>query len=121
MRVVDREAEGEFVRTYEACYGRVHAYAARRLGLQVADDVTAETFMVAWRRIDAMPDEPLPWLYGIAPNIVLRQRASSARQDAVRRALGGRSSFAADDGRRGPRAYERRNRSDPIGCAGRNG
>src|SRR5690242_11696635 len=77
-----------FSQTYEACYGRVHAYAARRLGPAMADDVAAETFMVAWRRIGDMPEEPLPWLYGVARNVVLRHRASDARQDAARSALG---------------------------------
>jgi RNA polymerase sigma-70 factor (ECF subfamily) len=87
MDVVCRDPASEFSRTFEACYGRVHAYAARRLGSDAADDVAAETFMVAWRRIDAMPAEPLPWLYGVARNIVLRQRAACARQQAVGQAL----------------------------------
>lgn len=79
--------EQRFSQTYEACYGRIHAYAARRLGSHLADDVTAETFMVAWRRIEDLPADPLPWLYGVARKIVLRQRASFARQDAIRVAL----------------------------------
>ena len=42
---------------------------------------------MAWRRFDVMPDEPLPWLYGVARNLVLHQRDRHARQDAARNAL----------------------------------
>jgi len=83
----DAPLEQRFSQIYEACYGRIHAYAARRLGSHLADDVTAETFMVAWRRVEDLPAEPLPWLYGVARRIVLRQRASFTRQEAIRVAL----------------------------------
>jgi RNA polymerase sigma-70 factor (ECF subfamily) len=72
---------------YAALYGRVHAYASRRVGRDAADEIAAETFMVAWRRFDEMPPEPLPWLYGVARNVVLRHRAGLARQAAARDAI----------------------------------
>jgi RNA polymerase sigma-70 factor (ECF subfamily) len=67
----DRE---RFSRLFEAHYALVLAFAARRVGRDQADEVTAETFLVAWRRLDAVPVEPLPWLYGVARNVVLRPR-----------------------------------------------
>lgn len=76
-----------FSRTYEAFYGRIHAYAARRVGSGSADEIAAETFLVAWRRFAVMPEEPLPWLYGVARNVVLHHRARHARQDTARNAL----------------------------------
>lgn len=76
-----------FSEIYEALYGRVHAYAARRVGRDVADEIAAETFTIAWRRFEAIPDEPLPWLYGVARHVVLRYRAGLARQAAARDAL----------------------------------
>ncbi len=76
-----------FSEIYGALYGRVHAYAARRVGRQAADEVAAETFLVAWRRMDAIPSEPLPWLYGVARNVVLQQRTRHARQAAAQDAL----------------------------------
>ncbi len=81
------DVETRFSEIYESLYGRVHAYARRRVGSEAADEVVAETFMVAWRRFDAMPREPLPWLYGVARNVVLRHRTAAARQQAGRRAL----------------------------------
>jgi RNA polymerase sigma-70 factor (ECF subfamily) len=69
---------------FEAHYALVHAFAERRVGRDLADEVTAETFLVAWRRLDAVPTEPLPWLYGVARNVVLRQHRASARQAKAR-------------------------------------
>jgi hypothetical protein len=42
-------------------YGEVLAYALRRLRERgAAEDVAAQTFAVAWRRLDALPADPLP-------------------------------------------------------------
>jgi RNA polymerase sigma-70 factor, ECF subfamily len=76
-----------FVDVYTSCYDRVYAYAARRLGAQAAEDVVAETFTIAWRRLDDLPDEPLPWLYGVARNVIMRHHSGHARQDAAAQAL----------------------------------
>src|SRR3954451_25352012 len=76
-----------FVDVYTSCYDRVYAYAARRLGGQAAEDVSAETFTIAWRRLEDVPAEPLPWLYGVARNVFMRHRSGHARQDAAARAL----------------------------------
>jgi RNA polymerase sigma-70 factor (ECF subfamily) len=65
---------------FEAHYALVHAFAERRVGRDLADEVTAETFLVAWRRLEAVPADPLPWLYGVARNVVLRHRRASARR-----------------------------------------
>lgn len=77
----DRE---RFSRVFEAHYALVHAFAERRVGRDLADEVTAETFLVAWRRLEVVPAEPLPWLCGVARNVVLRQRRASARQAQTR-------------------------------------
>ena len=67
---------------YERCYGAVYAYAARRVGAGVASEIAAETFLIAWRRLDVVPEEPLPWLYRVARNVVLRYHVTVARQDS---------------------------------------
>jgi RNA polymerase sigma-70 factor (ECF subfamily) len=79
----------QFSELYAALYGRVYAYAARRVGAESASDIAAETFLVAWRRFDAIPADHLPWLYGVARHVVLRHRSQRARQAAVARALHG--------------------------------
>ena len=87
MNDVGADARVRFSHMYGALYGRIHAYAQRRVGAEAADEVAAETFLVAWRRLDAIPSEPLPWLYGVARNVVLRHHAGHARQAAAQDAL----------------------------------
>ena len=63
-------------------YPRLLAYARRRASPAVADDVVAETFLVAWRRrseVMAMND-PLPWLYAVAGNQLRTANRSADRQ-----------------------------------------
>jgi len=68
-----------FAAVYEDAYGAIHAYASRRVGTDAADEIAAETFLVAWRKFDVLPVEPLPWLYGVARNMVARDHAASGR------------------------------------------
>jgi RNA polymerase sigma factor (sigma-70 family) len=60
----------------------IHRYAARRLGAGAADDLVAETFLVAFRRrsgYDTGRSQARPWLYGIAATLIARQRRSEQR------------------------------------------
>jgi RNA polymerase sigma-70 factor (ECF subfamily) len=53
-------------------------YCTRRVGEQVAEDVVAETFLVAYERrayFDPARGAMLPWLYGIATNLMRRHRS----------------------------------------------
>jgi RNA polymerase sigma-70 factor, ECF subfamily len=68
-----------FTELYERCYGSVYAYAARRAGRESADEIAAETFVIAWRRFESLPSEPLPWLFGVARNVLHRARRRLAR------------------------------------------
>jgi RNA polymerase sigma factor (sigma-70 family) len=74
-------------RLFEAYFrgyaARVHAFALRRADPEVAQDVTAETFSIAWRRREEMPVEPLPWLYLIARGALANERRASNRQLAL--------------------------------------
>jgi RNA polymerase sigma factor (sigma-70 family) len=54
-------------------HGAVFAYAARRVGSERAEDITAETFLVAWRRRSDIPETPLPWLYGVARKVIANE------------------------------------------------
>jgi RNA polymerase sigma-70 factor (ECF subfamily) len=66
---------------FEAYQRQVLAYALRRAASVVdAEDVTAETFTIAWRRIAAVPPEPLPWLYGVARRVLANQRRGNDRR-----------------------------------------
>lgn len=61
----------------------VLAFAAYRVGRQVADDVLSETFLVAFRRradFDPSADSAAPWLIGIASRVIRRHRTVEAKQ-----------------------------------------
>jgi RNA polymerase sigma-70 factor (ECF subfamily) len=72
-----------FERIYHAHYAAVLAYALRRAPRPVADDVVAETFLVAWRRLDDVPADPAPWLYGVARRVLANERRASGRRAAL--------------------------------------
>jgi DNA-directed RNA polymerase specialized sigma24 family protein len=95
---VSDDPEQRFSELYGALYGRVRAYAARRVGADAADEVAAETFTIAWRRFEAIPAEPLPWLYGVARNVVARHWTGEARQAATRDAPAAGSRLGARGG-----------------------
>ena len=61
--------------------GRVYAYAARRSTPDVANDVVSETFLIAWRRLDAVPADPLPWLLNVTGKVLANRRRSDRRRD----------------------------------------
>jgi RNA polymerase sigma-70 factor (ECF subfamily) len=75
--------DARFVEVYERYYRHVFGYCRRRVSADQVDDVVADTFLTAWRKIDQVPpgDECLPWLYGIAYRVLNHQwRGSSRRQ-----------------------------------------
>lgn len=62
----------------------VLAYARRRVrSVHDAEEIAAEVFSVAWRRREAIPADPLPWLYGVARNAVLNHNRGRRRQAAL--------------------------------------
>ncbi len=85
--------ERRFEELYEKHKLEVLAYCTRRLGRSDAVDACSETFLVAWRRLDDLPPPPktLPYLYGIASNVVsnhFRSMRRRSRLDAKLGALG---------------------------------
>ena len=65
----------------------MHRYAARRLGTETADDLMAETFVIAFqqrRRYDVSRPQARSWLYGIVTSLVGRAPARRGPQ-ATRR------------------------------------
>ncbi len=77
-------AETAFVRLYDEHYDEVHAFCARRVGRSDADDVAAEVFSVAWRRIDEVDAASArAWLFGVARKVVLNQWRSTSRRSRL--------------------------------------
>ena len=59
---------------------RVQAYLWRHTDPDTAQDVLSETFLVAWRRIDDVPDPALPWLLVVARNLVRNAHRAARRR-----------------------------------------
>jgi len=71
--------QARFEALYRASYGAVLRFAARRTDRATAEEVAAETFAVAWRLLDGIPDrDPLPWLYVVARNELANRRRAAA-------------------------------------------
>jgi RNA polymerase sigma-70 factor, ECF subfamily len=77
-----------FGQLYDLHYRPIRDFCRRRVASDLVDDVVAETFLTAWRRLEDVPtgDEALLWLYRVAYRIVGHQWRSTAR----RRRLEGR-------------------------------
>lgn len=58
-------------------------FLARRTDPATADDVLADTLLVCWRRLDEMPEEALPWAYGVARNCLANAQRGVRRQERV--------------------------------------
>jgi RNA polymerase sigma factor (sigma-70 family) len=61
----------------------VRAYALRRVDSVTADDVVSDVFVVAFRRLEVIPEPPLPWLLATARKIIANQRRADSRREAL--------------------------------------
>jgi RNA polymerase sigma factor (sigma-70 family) len=61
------------------------AYCYRRLDSNDVADAVGEVYLVVWRKIDRAPagDEALPWLYGVARNVVRNLYRSTSRRSRL--------------------------------------
>ena len=79
----DLDAIERFTGLYDSYRSRVYAYAVSRAGRQLADEVVSEVFLVAWRRLAELPDDPLPWLLITARNVIGSEFRAAARQESL--------------------------------------
>ena len=82
-------SDARFVELYERFYRQVYAYCSRRTSADQVDDVVAEVFLIAWRKIDLVPrgSEVLPWLYGVAYRVLANHWRSTSRRRKLSRKL----------------------------------
>ncbi|MFC4586498.1 RNA polymerase sigma factor [Sphaerisporangium corydalis] len=78
-----RRHPDRFGAVFDRYFADIHRYVHLRLGETAADDLTAETFLRAFRdreRFDLTRLSARPWLYGIASNLVAEHRRGEARR-----------------------------------------
>jgi RNA polymerase sigma-70 factor, ECF subfamily len=83
-RLQDQERFAAIFREHASA---VRRFARRRVGDDAADEIVAETFLVAWRRIDRLPDQVLPWLYRAAYLEIANHRRRQQKGDRIDAAL----------------------------------
>src|SRR3954453_4264094 len=93
-----------FGRLFDAHAAALRRYLARRVGTEPANDLVAETFLVALRRRESYRPElgtARSWLYGIATNLLRHHVRSELRalHATARLANAGETVSAAHDGR----------------------
>lgn len=78
--------EDRFRAAYTATYPDLLRFVTRRVHPSHAEDVVADVFLVAWRRVADLPDEldhQRAWIYGIARRTLLNQYRADRRQQAL--------------------------------------
>ena len=78
MGIVNRD--DQFERVMREVVEPVRRYLARRTDATTADDVTSETLLVLWRRIDEVPEQCIPWAIGVARLQLANAERSARRQ-----------------------------------------
>jgi RNA polymerase sigma-70 factor (ECF subfamily) len=79
--------EQQFMTVYNHHFRAVLRYALARVSPEQAKDVAAETFLIAWRRLNELPAEPAAWLFGVARKVIAGQLRTDARQGALKSRL----------------------------------
>ncbi|WP_131740396.1 RNA polymerase sigma factor [Actinomadura roseirufa] len=72
-----------FAALYDEHFPAIHGYVASRLGRDVADDVAADTFLIALRKQGRYNPEKgaiRPWLFGIATRLIAQHRRQEVRR-----------------------------------------
>jgi len=86
-----------FEAMFRGHYDAIVRYVVRRLGRSAAGDVVSETFLIAWRRLDDVPENALPWLYATARNLIANEIRRQQRDLALDRRLSAQPGAPATD------------------------
>ncbi|CAB4726285.1 MAG: sigma-70 family RNA polymerase sigma factor [Actinobacteria bacterium] len=81
--MVDEGRRARFEELAPALIEPLRRFLVRRTDAATADDVLADTLLVCWRRVDELPDEPLPWAYAVARNCLANAERGARRQRRV--------------------------------------
>lgn len=68
---------------YAAYAPSVRGYLRQRTDAATADDLLSDVFVVAWRRLEKIPPDPVPWLLACARNLLAHSHRSERRRAAL--------------------------------------
>jgi RNA polymerase sigma-70 factor (ECF subfamily) len=92
-------SEDRFTELWHDQAPHVLAFARRHVGAEAANDVVAETFLVAWRRWNDVTDPPIAWLLVVARKVIQNRARTALRRRALEdrvALLDGVASYVAD-------------------------
>jgi RNA polymerase sigma-70 factor (ECF subfamily) len=79
----DDHEQRRFELLYRQHFRTVLRYALARAEPERAKDAVADTFLIAWRRLDDVPSDPAAWLLGVARKVLADQFRADTRRDAL--------------------------------------
>jgi RNA polymerase sigma-70 factor (ECF subfamily) len=77
------EQRAALERLYAAHAASVRGYLRQRTDAATADDLLSDVFVVAWRRLEKVPPDPVPWLLACARNVLAHSHRSQRRRAAL--------------------------------------
>jgi RNA polymerase sigma-70 factor (ECF subfamily) len=85
------ERAAAFERLYRTTFRAVEGYARRRVPPDEAEDVVEETFLVVWRRLEAVPEGEAArlWVFGVARRVVAQRLRSLRRKKMLEERMAG--------------------------------
>ncbi|WP_407320074.1 sigma-70 family RNA polymerase sigma factor [Isoptericola halotolerans] len=81
----DAEAQERLTGLWVEHHEQVTRFVARRVAPELVDDVVSESFLVAWRRLDEVPQgaESRPWMFTVARNVLATHLRTQGRWRAL--------------------------------------
>jgi RNA polymerase sigma-70 factor (ECF subfamily) len=86
-----RSSPVAFAVIFDRHFDTIHRYVDRRAGRDAADDLAGEVFRIAFeqrRRFKPTHESALPWLYGLATNVLLKHWRAGAREERALERIG---------------------------------
>jgi RNA polymerase sigma factor (sigma-70 family) len=94
-------APAAFGAIFDRHFDRIHGYLQRQVGVDLADDLASQSFLLAFDRrasFDLERESARPWLFGIAANMARRHFRDVRRQLSAYARVGADLSVDAFDG-----------------------
>ena len=84
LNKLPRNDEIWFRDLYRNYYKDLLAYSWRRTNQTTAEDIVADTFLIAWKKRVEIPEgNERIWLFGVARNLILNNARASQRKNAL--------------------------------------